>query len=76
MLGMSLGLHKQIIPMPPTPLPLDNIDANMLYFSTAKLSSNDTISIRVRRDSDNAEKDIGFIGKDLDIQALHLKVEK
>jgi hypothetical protein len=70
MLGMSLGLHKQIIPMPPTPLPLDNIDANMLYFSTAKLNSNDTLSIRVRRDLDNAEKDIGFIGKDLDTQTL------
>jgi len=70
MLGMSLGLHKQIIPMPPTPLPLDNIDANMLYFSTTKLSSDDTISVRVRRSSDNAEKDIGFIGKDLDVQTL------
>ena len=70
MLGLGLGLHKQIIPMPPTPLPLDDIDANMLYFSTTKLSSDDTISIRVRRSSDNAEKDIGFIGKDLDIQDL------
>ena len=70
MLGMSLGLHKQIIPMSPTPLPLDNIDANMLYFSTTKLSSSDTISIRIRRDSDNAEKDIGFIGKNLDTQTL------
>lgn len=70
MLGLGLGLHKQIIPMSPTPLPLDNIDANMLYFSTTKLSSDDTISIRVRRSSDNAEKDIGFTGKDLDIQDL------
>ena len=70
MLGLGLGLHKQIIPMPPTPLPLDNIDANMLYFSTAKLNSNDTLSIRVRRSSDDAEKDIGFIGKDLDTQTL------
>lgn len=70
MLGLGLGLHKQTIPMPPTPLPLDNIDANMLYFSTTKLSSSDTISIRVRRSSDNAEKDIGFIGKNLDIQDL------
>jgi hypothetical protein len=69
-LGLGLGLHKQIIPMPPTPLPLDDIDANMLYFSTAKLSSDDTISIRVRRSSDNAEKDIGFIGKNLDTQTL------
>jgi hypothetical protein len=70
MLGLGLGLHKQIIPMPPTPLPLDNIDANMLYFSTAKLSSDDTLSVRVRRSSDNAEKDIGFIGNNLDVQTL------
>ena len=70
MLGLGLGLHKQIIPMPPTPLPLDNIDANMLYFSTTKLSSHDTLSVRVRRSSDNAKKDIGFMGKNLDIQDL------
>ena len=67
MLGLGLGLHKQIIPMP---FPLDNIDANMLYFSTAKLSSDDTLAVRVRRSSDNAEKDIGFIGKTLDVQDL------
>ena len=66
-LGLGLGLHKQIIPMP---FPLDNINANMLYFSTAKLSSNDTLAVRVRRSSDNAEKDIGFMGKDLDVQDL------
>ena len=70
MLGLGLGLHKQTIPTPPTPLPLDNIDANMLYFSTTKLNSDDTISVRVRRDLDNAEKDIGFIGKNLDTQTL------
>ena len=69
MLGMSLGLHKQIIPMSSL-LPLDNINANMLYFSTAKLNSDDTVCIRVRRNSDNAEKDIGFIGKNLDTQTL------
>ena len=67
MLGLGLGLHKQIIPMP---FPLDNINANMLYFSTAKLSSDDTLAVRVRRSSDNAEKDIGFTGKTLDVQDL------
>jgi len=66
-LGLGLGLHKQIIPMP---FPLDNINANMLYFSTAKLSSDDTLAVRVRRSSDNTEKDIGFTGKDLDVQTL------
>lgn len=69
-LGLGLGLHKQIIPMPPTPFPLDNINANMLYFSTTKLSSDDTLSIRVRRDSDNTEKDIGFKNNFLDIDDL------
>jgi hypothetical protein len=42
----------------------------MLYFSTAKLSSDDTLAVRVRRSSDNAEKDIGFTGKTLDVQDL------
>ena len=69
MLGLGLGLHKQQM-LKKSSLPLDNIDANMLYFSTAKLSSDDTISIRVRRSSDNAEKDIGFIGNNLDVQTL------
>lgn len=68
-LGLGLGLQKQQI-LKKSSLPLDNIDANMLYFSTAKLSSDDTLSVRVRREVDNAEKDIGFIGKDLDTQTL------
>jgi len=66
-LGLGLGLHKQIIPIP---FPLDNINANMLYFSTVKLSSDDTLAVRVRRSSDNAEKNIGFMGRDLDVQDL------
>ena len=69
MLGLGLGLHKQQILKKPS-FVLDNINANMLYFSTAKLSSDDTVCIRVRRNSDNAEKDIGFMGKDLDTQTL------
>ena len=69
MLGLGLGLHKQQMLKKPSFI-LDDIDANMLYFSTAKLNSNDTLSIRVRRDSDNTEKDIGFIGKYLDTQTL------
>jgi len=68
-LGLGLGLHKQQILKKPS-FVLDNINANMLYFSTAKLSSDDTVCIRVRRNSDNAEKDIGFIGKNLDTQTL------
>jgi len=69
MLGVGLGLHKQQMLKKPSFI-LDNINANMLYLSTAKLSSDDTLAVRVRRSSDNAEKDIGFIGKDLDIQDL------
>ena len=69
MLGLGLGLHKQQILKKPS-FVLDNINANMLYFSTAKLSSDDTVCIRARRNSDNAEKDIGFIGKNLDTQTL------
>lgn len=69
MLGLGLGLQKQQMLKKPSFI-LDDIDANMLYFSTTKLSSDDTISIRVRRSSDNAEKDIGFMGKDLDVQTL------
>lgn len=68
-LGLGLGLQKQQMLKKPS-FVLDDIDANMLYFSATKLSSNDTISIRVRRDSDNAEKDIGFMGKGLDVQTL------
>jgi hypothetical protein len=68
-LGLGLGLHKQQM-LKKSSFILDDIDANMLYFSTTKLSSDDTISIRVRRSSDNAEKDIGFTGKDLDVQTL------
>ena len=68
-LGLGLGLHKQQMFKKPS-FVLDDIDANMLYFSTTKLSSDDTLSVRVRRDSDNTEKDIGFIGKDLDVQTL------
>src|SRR5690606_6727018 len=68
-LGLGLGLQKQQMLKKPSFI-LDDIDANMLYFSTTKLSSDDTISVRVRRSSDNAEKDIGFMGKDLDVQTL------
>jgi len=68
-LGLGLGLHKQQTFKKPSFI-LDDIDANMLYFSTVKLSSNDTLAVRVRRSSDNAEKDIGFAGKALDVQDL------
>ena len=39
-------------------------------YSLRKLSSSATNAIRVRRDSDNAEQDIGFSGNDLDTTSL------
>jgi len=39
-------------------------------YSLRKLSSTATLAIRVRRSSDNAETDIGFIGNDLDTATL------
>jgi hypothetical protein len=39
-------------------------------FSVRKLSSTATLCMRVRRSSDNAEQDIGFVGNDLDTASL------
>jgi len=39
-------------------------------YSVRKLSSTATLSMRVRRSSDNAEQDIGFVGEDLDTASL------
>ena len=39
-------------------------------FSMRKISSTATNAVRVRRDSDNAEQDIGFVGNDLDTASL------
>ena len=39
-------------------------------YSVRKLSSTTTNSMRVRRSSDNAEQDIGFVGSDLDTASL------
>lgn len=69
MLGMSLGLHKQQMFKKPSFI-LDDIDANMLYFSFSKIHKDDTVCIRVRRSSDNTEKDIGFKNNFLDIDDL------
>ena len=42
----------------------------IIAFSVRKLSSTATNCLRVRRDSDNAEQDIGFSGNDLDTASL------
>jgi hypothetical protein len=67
MLGLGLGLHKML---KKPYFVLDDIDANMLYFSFSKIHKDDTVCIKVRRDSDNAEKDIGFKNNFLDIDDL------
>lgn len=48
---------------------LDTVTADYAY-SIRKLKSTSTYAIRVKRDSDNAELDIGFVGEDLDTSAL------
>ena len=48
---------------------LDLFPATVAY-SLRKLRSGQTIAIRVRRSSDNAEQDIGFVGNELDTTSL------
>ena len=43
---------------------------NLFAYSFRKVVPTATVSFRVRRSSDNAEQDIGFIGNDLDTSAL------
>ena len=44
--------------------------ANLFAYSFRKVVSSATVSCRVRRSSDNAEQDIGFVGDDLDTTSL------
>jgi hypothetical protein len=49
---------------------LDNFPCNGTAFSLRKIKSSSIFCIKVRRTSDNTLQDIGFIGKDLDTNAL------
>lgn len=49
-----------------TPLPISNLFA----YSFRRVVPTATVSFRVRRSSDNAEQDIGFVGNDLDTASL------
>ena len=49
---------------------LDTYSGATVAYSLRKLSSSSTNAIRVRRSSDDAEQDIGFVGEDLDTTAL------
>jgi hypothetical protein len=51
-------------------LMLDQIRTAVAAYSTRKLKSTASKAIRVRRSSDNAELDIGFVGNNLDIASL------
>jgi hypothetical protein len=53
----------------PAPYLLDSYPATAA-FSVRKLSSTATLCMRVRRSSDNAEQDIGFVGDNLDTASL------
>lgn len=67
---MSYYHHLIKFALPPSYL-LDTYSGGLLAFSLRKVSSSYIGScIRVRRSSDNAELDIGFIGEDLDTVAL------
>jgi hypothetical protein len=49
---------------------LDIYSGASAAYSVRKLSSTATNSMRVRRSSDNAEQDIGFVGEDLDTASI------
>jgi lysophospholipase L1-like esterase len=56
-------------PYPLSPYPLD-VGTFSGFWSLRKISANATAAIRVQRSSDNAQQDIGFIGRELDIAGL------
>lgn len=68
--GVFRALTSSSGVVPPTPLLLDLYPATSAY-SVRKLRTDYTgACMRVRRSSDNAEQDIGFVGNDLDTVAL------
>ena len=63
--------YRSILNVLSTPLLLDTYGGSAVAYSLRKLSSTYSGSaIRVRRSSDNAEQDIGFVDGDLDTQSL------
>jgi hypothetical protein len=68
--GVSL-LTPTAPPLPPAPLLLDTYSGASMALSLRKLRTNYTGSaIRVKRTSDNAQQDIGFVGTGLDTASL------
>jgi len=63
--------YRSILNVLSTPLLLDTYGGSAVAYSLRKLSSTYSGSaIRVRRSSDNAEQDIGFVSGDLDTSSL------
>lgn len=58
---LKLPLIEQFLPL---------YQQAVVLYSLRKLTPQATKAIRVRRDSDNVEQDIGFVGKDLDQQVI------
>ena len=70
-LGVSKGCNITVASNPVTPLLLDTYPSAAVAYSLRKLRSAYTGSaIRVRRSSDNAEQDFGFVSNDLDTASL------
>jgi hypothetical protein len=61
---------KQEIAVPSFVGLLDTYSGATVAYSVRKLSSSATNAIRVRRDNDNSETDIGFVGEALDTTSL------
>ena len=65
------ALPCEIVPPTPQDVFLLDVYTNATAgYSVRKIKSSATVSIRVRRSSDNAEQDIGFLGVNLDVASL------
>jgi hypothetical protein len=70
-LGGNTGIYLASLTPPASPLILDTYPNAAVAYSLRKLrTAYSGSAIRVRRPSDNAEQDIGFVGNDLDTASL------
>lgn len=67
-LGLNLGLTRAVN-VTNNPI-LNRIGGSVAAYSLRKISSTADKCIRVRRDNDNEEQDIGFVGRELDTASL------
>ena len=68
----NVGAGKQYVAPAPTIVTNSNTfpTSNLFAYSFRKVVPTATLSFRVRRSSDNAEQNIGFVGNDLDTASL------